>query len=158
MSFPSKGTHVTREMCFRCSATLITRDMCFPCSLGEHISLGICVSGVREHLLLGICVSSVGKHVSQRMCFSTRDMCFPGRRTHMTSDMCFPARPMCFFFALFFWKNLVKLWMLNFGCFLFNFDLQPYCWIRNLLISAFTRLMFNRCYNFFHAALKFFLF
>ena len=108
-------------MFFRCRATLITRDMCFPCSLGEHISLGICVSGVREHLLLGICVSSVGKHVSQRMCFSTRDMCFPGRRTHMTSDMCFPARPMSVFFCPFLLKESCKAWNAQFWLFFIQF-------------------------------------
>ena len=29
--------------------------------MGEHISLGICVSQVGEHISLGICVSLVGK-------------------------------------------------------------------------------------------------
>ena len=40
--FPGRGTHITRDMCFR---------------VGEHISLGICVSQEGEHILLGICVS-----------------------------------------------------------------------------------------------------
>ena len=55
LSFPGKETHITRDMCFPGRRTHISRDKCW--CVGEHISLGICVSQVGEHLSLGICVS-----------------------------------------------------------------------------------------------------
>ena len=76
--------------------------------VGEHISLGICVSpggGTHrdtcflggEHISLGIRVSQEEEHVSLGICFSpdrgthiTRDTSFPGRGRHITMDMCFP--------------------------------------------------------------------
>ena len=41
--------------------THISRDTCS--WVGEHISLGICVSQVGKHLSLGICVSRVREHI-----------------------------------------------------------------------------------------------
>ena len=38
--------------------------------MGEHISLGICVSQVGDHISLGICVCYVGKHISLGICVS----------------------------------------------------------------------------------------
>ena len=38
--------------------------------MGEHISLGICVSHVGEHISLGICVSHIGEHISLGICVS----------------------------------------------------------------------------------------
>ena len=51
--FPGRGTHITRDTCFR---------------VGEHISLGIRVSQVGEHISLRICVSQVGEHISLGIC------------------------------------------------------------------------------------------
>ena len=44
--------------------------------MGEHISLGICVSQVGEHISLGICVSQVGEHISLGICVSPVNMFF----------------------------------------------------------------------------------
>ena len=55
MCLPGGGTHITRDM--------------HP-QVGEHISLGICVSQVGEHISLGICVSQVGEHISLGICVS----------------------------------------------------------------------------------------
>ena len=37
--------------------------MCSSDQVGEHISLGICVSHVGEHISLGICVCKVGEQM-----------------------------------------------------------------------------------------------
>ena len=63
MCLPGRKTHITRDMCLPGRGTHITRDMCFPgiCvfQVGEYIR--ICFSQVGEHISLGICVSQVGK-------------------------------------------------------------------------------------------------
>ena len=53
----------------------------FSC-VGEHISLGICVSCVGKHISPGICVSWVGETNF------TGDMCFLCRGMHITGDIC----------------------------------------------------------------------
>ena len=88
----------------------------------------------------GICVSLVGEHISLVICVSQLGQC------------------VYFFFCPFLLKESFKACNAQFQSFLFISELQPYCWITDLFISAFIRLMFNRCYNFFHAALKFFCF
>ena len=69
MCFPGRGTHINRDMCFAFKKK-IARDMCFP-GRGTHLSRDMCFSGrgthiardsdvfpkVGEHLSLGICVS-----------------------------------------------------------------------------------------------------
>ena len=67
--------------------------------VGEHISLGICVSLERgTHITKDTCFPGGGTHITRDTCFPgggthiTRDMCFPGGGTHITRDMCFPGR------------------------------------------------------------------
>ena len=55
MCFTDRGTHKTRNMCFPGWGKNITSDICFP--RREYITLWICVSQVGEHISLGICVS-----------------------------------------------------------------------------------------------------
>ena len=63
----------------------------FP-QIGEHISLGICVSTDRgTHITRDMCFPGRGTHMTRDMGFPGRelDMCFPDRGTHITMDMCF---------------------------------------------------------------------
>ena len=94
--FPTKETHVTRDMCSGEHVSWETThdsditDMCYP----KHISLVKFVSPTREHIH---CITSDmyflgrGKHI-------TTDICFPGRGTHgipgkhIPRDMCSPGR------------------------------------------------------------------
>ena len=52
------------DMCLPNTRAHITRDTS---QVGEHISLGICLSQVRKHISLGICVFQVGEHKSQEI-------------------------------------------------------------------------------------------
>ena len=70
----------------------------FP-QVGEHISLGICVSlGGGTHITRDMCFPGGETHITRDTCFPgrrkhiTRDMCCvsPGTETHITSAMCFP--------------------------------------------------------------------
>ena len=98
--FSSRGTHITREMRFQVGEHT-SLGICVSWA-GEHISLslGICVSQVREHISLGICVTWVGEHISLGIviCVSLprkhipRDMCSPTKETHIPRDMCFLGR------------------------------------------------------------------
>ena len=57
--FPRRGTHITRDICLPGSGTHITGHICFP-GRGTHITRDMCF-WVGEHISLGICVSQVGK-------------------------------------------------------------------------------------------------
>ena len=57
MCFPCRGIHITRDMFFLGGGTPITRDIGFPCRGTHHLA---CVSHVGQHISLGICVSLVG--------------------------------------------------------------------------------------------------
>ena len=56
--FPVRGTHIIRDICFPGRGTQITRDIYFP-GRGTHITRDMCFP-VGEHISLGICVSQVG--------------------------------------------------------------------------------------------------
>ena len=65
--------------------------------VGEHISLGICVSLERgTHITKDTCFPGGRIHITRDICFPgggthiTRDTCFPGGGKHITRDMCFP--------------------------------------------------------------------
>ena len=72
----------------------------FPRTIGEHNSLGICVSQVGgPHNTRDMWFLGRETHITRDMCFpgrgidNTRAMCFlAGRGTHITRAMCFPGR------------------------------------------------------------------
>ena len=61
MCLPGRGTYITRDTCFPGRGAYITRDKCFPGG-GTHITRNI-FSQVGEHISLGICVSQREKHI-----------------------------------------------------------------------------------------------
>ena len=66
--FPGEETRITRDMCFPGRETHITRDICFP-GRGTHITSDICFPGRKTHITRDMCFR-VGEHISLGICVS----------------------------------------------------------------------------------------